>query len=419
MSQHKLTHPQLVEFLRHQISISENKSIAVLIIELRRTDRLDAITGKISSQSIMQYVDHHLEALLRNADRYSHFDGEQLLLVLPNLANKDHSVLAATKIISELKKSFVVGTQPITLRPYIGIANFPETGQDSNQLLMFADIALHIASTDQHGFYVFQPKDIIEPKAYNGLDIELDKAINANELRVIYQPKISIETGRCVSAEALVRWTAPWGQEVNPNILIGTAEDSGLINPLTLWILNTSLRHAATFSKEGVNIGISVNLPPKMLEDEELPQIVQQALDIWGVPASTLTLEITESSMINNIEASISMLFKLKNLGVRLSIDDFGTGYSSLAYLKRLPVQELKIDILFVRNIHNSIGDKQLVRTIIDLAHNFDLITVAEGVEDQQTFDLLRDLGCDIAQGFLFSQALPEADFINWYRQHT
>jgi EAL domain-containing protein (putative c-di-GMP-specific phosphodiesterase class I)/GGDEF domain-containing protein len=419
MSQHKLTHPQLVEFLRHQIKIAENKSLAVLMIELRRTDRLGVITGKIPSQSIMQYIDQRLGALLRDTDRYSNLGGEQILLVLPNLANKDHSVLAAIKIISELKKTFVIGTHSVTLRPYIGISNFPESGQESNQLLMYADIALHNAATDQHGFYVFQTKDIVEPKAYSGLDIELDKAINANELRVIYQPKIHIETGRCISAEALVRWTTPWGEDVNPSTLIGAAEDSGLINPLTLWILNTSLRHVAAFFNAGVKIGISVNLPPKMLEDEELPQLIQQALDIWGVPPSALTLEITESSMINNMETSIAMLSKLRGLGIHLSIDDFGTGYSSLAYLKRLPIQELKIDILFVRNIHNSIGDKQLVRTIIDLAHNFDLITVAEGVEDQQTLDLLRNLGCDIAQGFLFSQALPETDFINWYRQHV
>lgn len=418
MREHKLTHPQLVEFLRHQIKVAGEKAISVFNIELRRTDRLDALTGKISSQSVMQHVDQRFDSLLRDADRFAHFDGEQILLVLPNIANKDHSVLAATKIIAELKKPFIVGSHSITLHPYIGIANFPETCKDSNQLLMCADIALRIAATDEHGFYVCRPKDLVDTKAYNGLDIELNKAINANELRVNYQPKISFQTGLCVSAEALVRWTAPWGQEVNPGLLVGTAEDYGLINPLTLWILNTSLRHTAAFSKAGVGIGISVNLPPKMLEDEELPQIIQQALDIWGVPASSLTLEITEGSMINNIESSIAMLSQLRELGIRLSIDDFGTGYSSLAYLKRLPVQELKIDILFVRNIHNSTGDKQLVRTIIDLAHNFDLITVAEGVEDQQTFDLLRDLGCDEAQGFLFSRALPEADFINWYRQH-
>lgn len=417
MTQHQLTHSQLVTFLRQQIDLAETKSIAVLIIELRRTDRLAAISGSVSFQSIMLHVDQLLDSLLRDADRFAHFSGEQILLVLSNLANKDHGVLAAIKIISELKKYFIVGTHSIVLRPYIGIANFPESGRDSNQLLMYADIALGLAATSEHGFYVYQPKDIIEPKAYNGLDLELDKAITANELRVNYQPKIDIKSGRCISAEALVRWTAPWGQEINPSLLVGTAENFGLINPLTLWILNTSLRHTAAFSKAGVSIGISVNLPPKMLEDEELPQIVQQALDIWGVPAAKLTLEITESSMIGNIEPSIAMLSKLRALGIHLSIDDFGTGYSSLAYLKRLPVQELKIDILFIRNIHNSVGDKQLVRTIIDLAHNFDLITVAEGVEDLPTFNLLRELGCDIAQGFLFSQALPEADFINWYRQ--
>lgn len=419
MSQHKLTHPQLVEFLRQQIDIAAVKSIAVLIIALRRTDRLEAITGNISSQTIMQHVDQRLATLLRNADRYAQFDTGQLLLVLPNLANKDHSVLAAIKIISELKRTFVVDAHSVALRPHIGIANFPEVTRESKQLLMFADIASGIAATNEHGFYVYQTEDYIEPKAYNGLDVALDNAIKTNELRVNFQPKIDIKTGRCVSAESLIRWTAPWGQEVNPGLLVATAEDCGLINPLTLWILNTALRHASVFSKAGIDIGISVNLPPKMLEEDELPQIVQQTLDIWDVPASRLTLEITEGSMINNAESSLAMLGKLRALGISLSIDDFGTGYSSLAYLKRLPVQELKIDILFVRNIHNSKGDKQLVRTIIDLAHNFDLTTVAEGVEDQATLDLLRELGCDEVQGFIFSRALPEAEFIKWYRQHN
>lgn len=419
MPQCQLSHSKLVEFLRQQIDANTTKSTAVLIIELHRTDRLEAITGSISSQTVMQLVDERLNSLLRDADRFAHFDGGQILLVLPNLVNKDHSALAAIKIISELKKPVTIGTHSILFRPYIGIANFPDPARDSNQLLMYADIALNIAATNEHGFYVYQAKDIIEPKAYSGLEVELDKAIKANELRVNFQPKISMQTGLCTSAEALVRWTAPWGEEVNPSLLVGTAEDSGLINPLTLWILNTALRHTAAFAKAGVNISISINLPPKILEDEELPQIIQQALDIWNIPAAKLILEITESSMIQNIEASITMLTRLKELGLRLSIDDFGTGYSSLAYLKRLPVQELKIDRLFISHIHDSTGDKQLVRTIIDLAHNFDLTAVAEGVEDKETFELLHEMGCDVAQGFLFSRALPETEFVKWFRQHA
>lgn len=419
MSQHQLVHSKLVAFLQQLFNAATTKSTAVLMIELHRTDRLEVMTGRLPSQSIMQYVDERLDTLLRDTDRFAHVGDEQILLVLPNLANKDHSALAAIKILSELKKPFTIGSHSILLRPYIGIANFPDTARNSNQLLMYADIALKAAATDEHGFYVYEAQGAVEPKAYVGLETELDKAIKANELRVNFQPKIDMKTGRCISAEALVRWTAPWGEEVNPGLLVGTAEDSGLINPLTFWILNTALRHAAAFAKAGVNISISVNLPPKILEDEELPQIIQQTLDIWSVPAANLTLEITESSMIQNIEASIAMLSKLKALGIRLSLDDFGTGYSSLAYLKRLPVQELKIDILFVRHIHDSTGDKQLVHTIIDLAHNFDLTAVAEGVEDQATFDLLSELGCDIAQGFLFSRALPEAEFIQWFRQHA
>ncbi len=392
--------------------------MAVLMIELCRTDRLEVMTGRIPSQSIQQYIDDRLSALLRDADRFAHVGDEQILLALPNLANKDHSALAAIKIIAELKKPVTMGAYSIQLRPYIGIANFPDTARNSNQLLMYADIALKAAATNENGFYVYEAQGTVEPKAYVGLETELSKAIKANELRVNFQPKIDVKTGLCVSAEALVRWTAPWGDEVNPSLLVDTAEDTGLINPLTLWILNTALRHAAAFNKAGVNIGISVNLPPKVLEDEELPQIVQQTLSIWNVSATSLTLEVTESSMIKNIEPAIVMLSKLRNLGINISIDDFGTGYSSLAYLKRLPVQELKIDRLFVSNLNTDKGDQKLVRSIIDLAHNFDLSTVAEGVEDQATFDLLKDFGCNIAQGFLFSKALPEEAFIDWFRAH-
>lgn len=419
MSGHLLAHSELISFLRQKLDSPSTRSLAVLIIELHRTDRLEAITGSISSRTLLQHIDLRLETLLRDSDRFAHIDGGQILLVLPNLANTDHSALAAIKIISELKKPFAIDAHSTLIRPYVGIANFPDNARDGNQLLMFADIALNNAATNEHGFYVYQTKDIIEPKTYIGLEVELEKALHANQLRVNFQPQIDIQSGRCISAEALVRWTAPWGEEINPSLVVNTAEDSGLINPLTIWILNTALRHAASFAKAGLNIGISVNLPPKILEDEELPQIIQQALDIWSIPAEKLSLEITEGSMIQNIEPTLLMLAKLRELGIRISIDDFGTGYSSLAYLKRLPVQELKIDILFVRSIHNSVGDKQLVRTIIELAHNFELLTVAEGVEDQATLALLRELGCNIAQGYLFSPALPEADFINWYRQHA
>ena len=415
---HQLPHAQLVDFLHHEIEKAGNTGIAVLIVELRQANRMNALTGNVSVHEIKLRANQRLDNLLRIADRYTNFPGEQICLVLPGLANNDQAVLAAIKIISELQKPFSLGKYQVALHPHIGIANFPEFGHDAAQLLMFADIATRIAASDEKGYHVYRREDHVETESYTGLDIELAEAIKNNELRVYYQPQIDIGSGRCISAEALVRWTAPGQREINPGILVNVAENSGLINPLTLLVLNTALRHTAAFSSVGIDIGVSVNLPPRMLEDEDLPQIIQQSLDIWGVPASRLTLEITEGSIIKSM-SSLSMISSLRELGVKLAIDDFGTGYSSLGYLKKFPAQELKIDIIFVRNIHSSRGDKQLVRAIIDLAHNFDMITVAEGVEDQETYDLLRDMGCDVVQGYLFSRALPENDFIEWYRQHT
>jgi EAL domain-containing protein (putative c-di-GMP-specific phosphodiesterase class I)/GGDEF domain-containing protein len=412
-----LPHNQLVDFLHHEIEKTGSTGVAVLIIELRQANRMDALTGNVSMHAIKNYTEQLLDTMLRAADRYTHFSGEQICLVLPGLASKDQAVLAANKIISEFQKPFTIGEYRVILRPHIGISNFPEFGCDAGQLLMFADIASRIAATDEKGYHVYRVEDHVETESYSGLDIELSEAIKNNELRVYYQPQIDISNERCVSAEALVRWTTSDNREINPLVLVNIAESCGLISPLTLLILNTALRHTAAFSALGIDIGISVNLPPRMLEDENLPQIIQQSLDIWGVPAMRLTLEITEGSIVKDL-SSLTMLSNLREIGIKLAIDDFGTGYSSLAYLKKFPAQELKIDIIFVRNIHKSRGDKQLVRAIIDLAHNFDMITVAEGVEDQKTYDLLREMGCDVVQGFLFSQALTDQDFIGWYRQH-
>ncbi len=203
--QHQLTHNQLVNFLRDEVGKAGTSTTAVLIMKLKRAKHLDAIIGDTSTPSIMDYIDQHLDSLLRDADRYAHFFDEQICLVLPGLANNAQSILAAIKILSELHKPFIADDYPVMLRPHIGIANFPELGRDAGQLLMYADIASDIAATNEEGYHVYQPDDRIETEAYSGLDIELGKAIKANELHVHYQPQVNIQTGRCVSIEALVR----------------------------------------------------------------------------------------------------------------------------------------------------------------------------------------------------------------------
>jgi EAL domain-containing protein (putative c-di-GMP-specific phosphodiesterase class I) len=284
---------------------------------------------------------------------------------------------------------------------------------------MHADVARRIAATREEGYHVVAPEDTVESEVYRGLDLELERAIRANDLHVAYQPVIEIATGRPVMAEALTRWRHPQAGDVPATTIIGIAERTGLIGSLTFWILNSVLRNAAQLRKEGLVLRFSVNLSTRSLTDVELPTLVDQALKTWGVAPETLTLEITESSVIADAERSMAMLTRLKGVGVRLSIDDFGTGYSSLSYLKRFPLDELKIDRSFVADLLTNRGDQQIVHAVIDLAHNFELRAVAEGVEDAAVLAELKRLGCDLAQGYHFSRPLTERVFHDWWAQHA
>ena len=197
---------------------------------------------------------------------------------------------------------------------------------------------------------------------------------------------------------------------------IAIAEQGGLIAPLTIGVINMVLRDAVRMRRGGVDLNLSINLSTRMLTDLEIPDIIMQAIETWDIPPDRLTFEITESVMIGDIERSLAILNRLRDMGVRLSIDDFGTGYSSLAYMKRFPVQELKIDKSFVANMLTSKGDRQIVQSVIDLSHNFALQVVAEGVETSEMFEELKVMGCDVAQGFLFSPALGYEDFLDWLK---
>lgn len=263
---------------------------------------------------------------------------------------------------------------------------------------MAADVARRIAGTREEGYHVFQADDSVESEVYHGLDIELERAIRANELEVHYQPQVELATGRPVAAEALLRWRHPRAGPIPPLTAVGIAGEHRAHRPLTFWVLNAVLRLASQLRRQGLEPRFSVNLSTRALVEAELPDMVEQALKTWGVPPGQVTLEITESSMIADAERSMAMLTRLSGAGVGLAIDDFGTGYSSLAYLKRFPLDELKIDQLFVGGLLANRGDHQIVRSVIDLAHNFELRAVAEGVEEQPVMEELRRMGCDLAR---------------------
>ena len=408
---------ELLRFLDREAAVAQATKgrLAVLIVELRRVDRLQALLKGPPATVTLSLVIERLRPALRPEDRLAALSEEQVCIVLPRIAHPTQAVLAAVKCLRALDRPIAHEGGTAVLRPCVGIATVPEHPADPAQLLMAADVARRIAGTREEGYHVFQSEDSVEAEVYHGLDIDLQRAIRSNELEVHYQPQVDLADGRPIAAEALLRWRHPTSGPIPPTTIIGIAENTGIIGSLTFWVLNAVLRNAAHLAKEGITPRFSVNLSTRTLVDHELPDIVEQALGTWGVPAGRITLEITESSMIGDAERTMAMLTRLKGTGVELAIDDFGTGYSSLAYLKRFPVDELKIDRLFVSGLLADRGDHQIVRSVIDLAHNFDLRAVAEGVEEEDTRAELARMGCDLVQGYLISRPLPEREFRAWW----
>ncbi|HEX4857804.1 MAG TPA: EAL domain-containing protein [Usitatibacteraceae bacterium] len=240
------------------------------------------------------------------------------------------------------------------------------------------------------------------------------EALRANQLEVHYQPKINLATGNCNSVEGLLRWNASGHGHIPPGVIIRLAEASGLIGALTTWIANTIVRHQGEWRRSGIDISSSINLSTINLADSDLPDVFGQIIGTWRADPTLITLEITESSTIGDEEHSLAVLRRLKELGIKLSVDDFGTGYSSLSYVKRFPLDELKIDRLFVQHMLNSATDQAIVRSVLDLARNFNLSVVAEGVEDAGTLEALQQMGCHYAQGFHISRAIPPAALLEW-----
>lgn len=390
-------------------------SLGLLVLDLRRSDRLDALMGAPPSEHLFGRVLDCLDALVRPEDRFAAVSHEEVWFVLPGLGSASLAVLAAIRIVRKLESASVAGGPDLQIRPCIGIAYFPDHANDIPRLVRMADTACKLAALKEESYCVFQASDRISIVHDPELEAIVREAVKANALEVHYQPQIDLKTGRCRSAEALVRWPVTDGRVVPAAIIAEVAENTEINHPFTLFILNTVLRHTVGFRRAGVEARISVNISATLLNDDELPEILAQALGAWSVSPDQLTVEVTEGTIVKDVRRSAQVLDRVRQLGVRLAMDDFGTGYSSLAQFKRLPFDEIKIDKLFVQNMLQSKGDTQIVRSMVDLAHNFGLVTVAEGVEDLATLDRLRELECDFAQGYAISRALPEPAFRKWW----
>ena len=309
----------------------------------------------------------------------------------------------AGKVLDCMEQSFDIGQQAISIGTSIGIAVHPAHGNSSEELLRHAQAAMRGAKQNGSTFQVYAADDDDDGSEALSLANGLRQAIDNDELQVYFQPKIDLRRSRVCGMEALLRWRHPERGMIYPDVFIPLAEQTGLIEPLTRWVMNAALKDSDQWRRGGLDFPISVNLSAKTLHNLDFPDSVKTLLEKWQLPASNLILEITESAIIADVTRATETVTRLHAMGVTISIDDFGTGYTSFSYIRRLPVTEIKIDKSYVLNMVKTADDRVIVGTLIELGHNLGLQVVAEGVEDAPTLDLLAKLGCDIGQGYYMS----------------
>ena len=350
--------------------------------------------------------------LPRRADTLARISGEKFALLLDG-ATLEEAGAMSTRVLQGLEAPFQIDDQIVDLGSSIGIVSFPAHGEDVHTLLQHAELALAVARRTRCDQAVYEPAFDQSPERLSLLG-ELRRAVEGDQLVLFYQPKLDLRTGEPAYVEALVRWQHPTRGFVPPDKFIPFAEQTGYIRVLTLWVLRAALRQCAAWQRAGIDLRMCVNISARDLLNPELPAVVQALLDELALDPALIWLEITESAIMEDPVRAQQVINALDAMGLRLSIDDFGTGYSSLAYLKRLPVDELKIDKAFVLTMDRDPDDATIVRSTIELGHNLGLKVVAEGVDNPRALEMLTQWGCDVAQGFHICRPLPPDKLESW-----
>jgi diguanylate cyclase (GGDEF)-like protein len=389
-------------------------TVAVIMLDLDRFKHVNDVLGYRFGDLVLNRVAERLtQQIVRGDDLVARLGGDEFAVLL-----RHGDAALAESVAQRIHTAFDV---PLKLEEHtvdmgagIGIACWPEHGGDADILLSRAEVAMYAAKRRTQGPLMYHAAIDAASAQTLSLLSELRHAVDRGELRLFLQPKLSLGTGRVGGAETLVRWMHPQRGMVPPSEFIPFAEQTGFIRTLTIWVFEEAARHWQMLQAEGLPIVLSVNLSTRDLLDQDLPKKFDALLVKHRVPAEAFCLEITESAIMDDPQRALATLNRLSALGFRLSIDDFGTGYSSLAYLKRLPVDELKIDKSFVMSMEKDLDDAKIVRSTIDLAHNLGLSVVAEGVENAKVWDLLRELDCDEAQGYHMGKPMPASEFHRW-----
>ncbi|MGI8903826.1 MAG: putative bifunctional diguanylate cyclase/phosphodiesterase, partial [Solirubrobacteraceae bacterium] len=387
---------------------------ALLLIDLDRFKEVNDTLGHDHGDRLLIEVAQRLRDTIRRSDTLARLGGDEFAVLLGGVSSRAAAIELAVRLKDALARPFALDGVVAVLDASIGIAFCPDHGDDVNLLVQRADVAMYDAKRSRTTIETYSEERDPYSSARLQLLAELRPAIHAGELVLHYQPKVAVGSEEVLGVEALVRWEHPTRGLLAPADFVPLAERTGAIGDLTRWVLDAALAQSRAWRDAGLDITMAVNLAAPNIVDEALPELVREALDRWGVAGDRLECEISEHTVMADPQRAIGVLERLRALGVRLSLDDFGTGHSSLAYLKRLPLDEVKIDRSFVIGMSDDADDAAIVRSTIDLARNLGLEVVAEGVETAAVLHDLGDLSCDIVQGFHLSPPLPARELSDW-----
>ncbi len=389
--------------------------LAVLLFDMDRFKTINDTLGHPVGDQALREVASRVRHVLRDSDIVARLGGDEFGVLLATGGAEHAPKVVAQKILKALETPLVIDGQPMDITASIGMARFPEHGEDAASLLRAADVAMYEAKRTKSGYSIYDPTHDERRQEFLTLLGELRRAVEAGELVLHYQPKMSLGEGRMTSVEALVRWSHPQRGFIEPSAFSPFAEHTGYSGEITRWVLARAIEQCGAWEKAGLHIRMCVNVSARDLQQEDaLVQFLSTALQAAKLPAGMLSLEITESALMEDPRSAQSTLRKLRELGIATSIDDYGTGYSSLAYIKQLAVSELKIDRAFVSGMEADRSNAAIVRSTIELGHNLGLTVVAEGVETDHELAELRRFGCDFAQGFYFARPMPADELEKW-----
>jgi diguanylate cyclase (GGDEF)-like protein len=406
---------QFGERLQREIlaAAAEQRTLSIFVMDLDRFKYVNDTLGHSVGDHVLSEVAARLRNLMREGDCVARLGGDEFAVLVPT-GEQERIVDLAKSIITALEQPIDFAGQPLDVGASIGIALYPAHASDPQTLMRNADIAMYVAKRNRTGYTIYDPHYDTSQQEHLSLLGELRRAVEQNELRLYYQPKVTLNSAGIHAAEALIRWVHPVRGLVPPGLFIPFAEHTGYIKMLTRWVLGEAIRQCGVWLRQQIHIEISVNLSARDLMTRDLPELISGLLTEHQVPADMICLEITESGFMEDPAHAQRVLDRLSAIGLRLSIDDYGTGYSSLSYIMKLPVNELKIDRAFVSNMSEDADMMTIVRSTIELGHNLGLKVVAEGIEDAKAYALLRGLGCDFAQGYYISPPMPAEALPDW-----